>query len=93
MFDNDIQQLRAILSHVVTLGADTPQTRPYLNHAYAGLMEALTALEQLQVATSQDSCETDVLKDDAAASEASDRAFLAYLTSWTTASCPAIAQR
>jgi len=51
MLDEDIQQLRAILGRVVTAGADSPQTRPYLNHAYAGLMEALTALEQLRTTT------------------------------------------
>ncbi|MBD1911533.1 MULTISPECIES: hypothetical protein [unclassified Leptolyngbya] len=51
MLEEDIRQLRAILGRVVTTGSDTPQTRPYLNHAYAGLMEALTALEQLHGTT------------------------------------------
>lgn len=48
MFNHEIQQLRDILSKVVTTGADCPQNRMLLNQAFESLAGAIVSLEQVE---------------------------------------------
>jgi len=48
MFSNEVQQLRDVLTKVVTTGADCPQNRILLNQAYDCLVGAILSLEQVE---------------------------------------------
>ena len=48
MFNHEIQQLRDILSKVVTTGADCPQNRVLLDQAFESLVGAIVSLEQVE---------------------------------------------
>jgi len=49
MFDADLAQLRALLLRIVTAEPQTPEQRERLNAAYNGVVQAIAALEQVQL--------------------------------------------